>query len=86
MIGDDAPLRYASPMDARRAPDLDRSPPLADSDFVDEPITDADWAAMSDAERAFIQEGLDAADRGDLMPHDEVMTYLHRLRDEFAAK
>lgn len=32
-----------------------------------EPLTAAEWAGMSDAERAFLQLGLDAADRGELV-------------------
>ena len=70
-------------MDARRA--LDPPPPHGDDDFIDEPITDADWAAMSDEERAFIQEGLDAADRGDLVPHEEVMAFLQAQLDNYRA-
>lgn len=31
------------------------------------------WDEISDAERAAIEEGLSEADRGELIPHEEVM-------------
>lgn len=60
------------------------APPPTEADFIDEPITDADWAAMSPEERAFLQEGIDALDRGEFITHDEMKLEFQRMRDRLA--
>ena len=57
-------------------------------------ITSADYAAEavrriaeSEADfRAFIQVGIDAADRGDLIPHEEVMAELDAMIEKHRAR
>ena len=60
--------------------------PLPADGWIDEPITDADWAAMSAEERAFLQEGIDELDRGEFVPHAEMKREFQRMREKYAAK
>ena len=44
-------------------------------------------AAESDADfQAFVQVGIDAADRGDMVPHEEVMAELDRMIEKHRAR
>ncbi len=61
-------------------------PPVIEPDCIDDPITDADWAAMGPAERAFLQEGIDAVDRGEFITHEEMKQEFQRMRDRLAAQ
>jgi predicted transcriptional regulator len=50
---------------------------ISDAEYVAEAVR---RLAESDADmRAFLQAGIDAADRGDVVPHDEVMTELEGM-------
>jgi predicted transcriptional regulator len=52
--------------------------------FVSRAITDA---ARKEAEfLAFVQEGIDAADRGELIPHEEVFARVRARRQRQAAE
>jgi toxin ParE1/3/4 len=61
------------------------APPLPADAVIDEPITDAGWNAMSVAERAFLQQGIDALDRGEFISHDEMKREFQRMREKYAA-
>ncbi|PZN97565.1 MAG: hypothetical protein DCF31_00155 [Alphaproteobacteria bacterium] len=60
------------------------APPVTEPDFIDEPVTDADWAAMSPGQRALIQEALDELDKGEHVSHDEMKREFQRLREKYA--
>ena len=60
-----------------------RPAPLPDAEYIDEPI---DWAAISPEERAFIQEGIDAIDRGEFITHEEMQVEFQRMRDRLAKR
>lgn len=62
------------------------APPEIDPEVFGEPITDADWAAMCPEERTFLQEGIDALDRGEFITHDEMKLEFQRMRDRLAAR
>ena len=71
-------MRYSRAMDARRALD----PPS--DDFVDQPISAADWAAMSASERAFLQVGIDELDRDEVISNDAMQAYFATLLDHIS--
>jgi hypothetical protein len=50
------------------------------------PISAAEWAGISDAERAFLQQGLDAADRGDLIEEAAMARHFDRLLADIATR
>ena len=60
--------------------------PMTEVDIVDEPITDADWATMSDAERAFIQAGIDAIDRGEIITQQDMERHFDSLLADIAKR
>lgn len=60
--------------------------PLPDDGWIDEPITDAEWDAMSPAERAFIKEGTDAIDRGEVVSDAEMQIFFEKLLADLARK
>lgn len=50
------------------------------------PITNADWAAMSDAERTAIEVGIAELDRGEFVTQDEMKLYFAELLERIAAR
>lgn len=74
-------MGYPWVMSTRPAPDVELDPAI-----FGVPITDADWAAMSDAERAFIQVGIDELDRGEFVTHEEMKREFRRMREKYATK
>ena len=58
--------------------------PVAQPDFIDEAVTDADWAAMSPGQRALIQESLDELGRGEFYTQEEMKQEFQRLREKYA--
>ncbi len=62
------------------------APPELDPEIFGEPITDADWAAMSAEERAFLQEGIDELDRGEFITHEEMKREFQQMREKYAIK
>ncbi|MBC7520292.1 MAG: hypothetical protein H7268_04260 [Sandarakinorhabdus sp.] len=60
------------------------APPLPDDGVIDVAITDAEWAAMSPAERAFIQVGVDELDRGEFVTDAEMQVFFEKLLDDLA--
>jgi hypothetical protein len=85
-------MGYDESMDALRenSPPLSAEPvawpPAVDDGWTDEPITDAEWAAMPEAERQAILEAEAELDRGIFVPHEEVMAELRAMKAKFAAK
>jgi hypothetical protein len=60
--------------------------PLSDDVWIDEPITDAEWDAMTPAERAFIKEGTDAIDRGEVVSDAEMQIFFEKLLADLARR
>jgi predicted transcriptional regulator len=60
--------------------------PPSDDVWIDEPITDAEWDAMTPAERAFIKQGFDEIDRGAFIPHAEMKREFQRMREKYSTK
>lgn len=83
MTGTVRSVRMAN-MVARKA---NPTPPAsADDNWIDEPITDAEWAAMPDAERQAILEAEAEIDRGEYIPHEVMMAKLDTMIRKFQAK
>lgn len=74
-------MGYAQTMSTRPAPEAELDP-----EIFGVSITDADWAAMSDAERAFIQVGIDELDRGEFVTHEEMKREFKRMREKYAIR
>ena len=85
-----APGRYAADLAGRResvillAMNIRPAPPVIEPDYIDEPITDADWAAMTAGQRALIQEAIDEVDRGEFITHEQMNLEFQRLREKYA--
>ena len=60
--------------------------PVPDETIIDVPITEADWAAMSAEERAFIQVGFDEIDRGEFVTDAEMQVFFEKLREKYASE
>ena len=60
--------------------------PLPADVWIDEPITDAEWDAMTPEERAFIKVGFDEIDRGEFITHAEMKRKFQRMREKYANK
>jgi hypothetical protein len=60
--------------------------PLPDDGVIDAAITDAEWAAMSPEQRAFIQVGFDELDRGAFVTDDEMQVFFAKLLDDLAKR
>ncbi len=68
-------------MDAHPAPAVD------DDEIIGYEITDNGWTAMTAArERAFIQEGIDSIESGDVIPDEQVMADLRQRRESRAKR
>lgn len=74
---------YDAGMSSRPTP-ANLAPPAAE--WIDEPITDADWAVLSEADRLAIEEAEAAVARGEWVPHEVAMAKLDAMIAEFSAK
>jgi hypothetical protein len=60
--------------------------PLPADGWIDAPITDAEWDAMTPAERAFIKEGTDAIERGEIITDAEMQIFFDKLLADLAKR
>ena len=82
-----APSRLTAPLDADTRAMVDRIAArmgMSSADYAAEAIR---RVAESDADfDAFVQAGIDAADRGDLIPHAQVMAELDAMIEKHRAR
>ncbi len=77
-------MEYDGTMDMRKA----SKPPLpqAEHEWLDSPVTAADWAAMPEAERQAILEAEAELERGEWVDGEVVMAKLEAMVRKYQAK
>jgi hypothetical protein len=77
-------MGYDAGMDVRKA--TASAPPAGEDDWTDEPIGEAEWAAMPDSLRASIVEAEAAIDRGEWIDGDIVIAELRAMAARHRAR